>query len=699
MTTPTILSTSAITSPAFSTPRNTFVLNGQNNSFSSIRIEDPKKASSSPNSQSNLQPDVCLKTMVSKIPEISKYFKIVDKIGEGTFSKVYKARLRRPYRQNVQNNISDGSDLSDDSNSDSSENSSTTDCYALKYLIPIVKPSRIAKELRFLRDLRGQMNVIPVKACFFSSGHTVLVMPIIEHDKFLDYFQLMDNDELREYIRNLLIALERIHLQGIIHRDIKPANFLYNRAEQKYALVDFGLSQSQKELDHAMNYIKHQVTSKNNVPKVDIKPSSSSSKVRANLQFRFGNKMNSISTISGSMVNTISALINNNNSLKQIKRSHEESENMVSKKPRTEQSPLFSTKNSVFISPMTPSNIKSIPDTPIKMNRTPLADCDGNLPQPQPFFPSNVSLPKSFNFTTPTKPENDLGPHLTANKTPVKSAQPNICIPETPPKTVQKTLFLSAQKKQPGNDTSPISIQMTQPTTKASNISQKENIIGHSYSTPKTRTLTTMQQYTKRFQSKKILQPELSNINSAISSNASNKTSSTNGIDSSQPCECVENAHICYGCLSKQELHVPRAGTPGFRAPEILLRSQNQSTKIDIWSTGVIFASLLTGRYPFFRCVDDMSCISEIITILGSTKMKRAANALGKTLVISQKQPPIDLKLVCTELRKSLEQNQSEVFQGLCPPDSAYDLLAHLLDPNPFTRFSASEALSHSFFT
>lgn len=154
--------------------------------------------------------------MCAKVPEINQYFKIVDKLGEGTFSKVYKAVLRRPYRSSNHNANSELSGSSDSSTSHHqvSSNSSSDEAFALKYIIPIVKPGRIAKELRFLRDLQGLSNVIPIRACFFHGGHAVIVMPIIDHDKFLDYFQMMDIIELREYLRNLLIALERVHSLG-----------------------------------------------------------------------------------------------------------------------------------------------------------------------------------------------------------------------------------------------------------------------------------------------------------------------------------------------------------------------------------------------------------------------------------------------------------------------------------------------------
>lgn len=44
----------------------------------------------------------------------------------------------------------------------------------------------------------------------------------------------MDIGEIREYMRNLLIALMHVHNNEIIHRDVKPNNFLYDRNRKKY---------------------------------------------------------------------------------------------------------------------------------------------------------------------------------------------------------------------------------------------------------------------------------------------------------------------------------------------------------------------------------------------------------------------------------------------------------------------------------
>ena len=75
----------------------------------------------------------------------------------------------------------------------------------------------------------------------------------------------------------------------------------------------------------------------------------------------------------------------------------------------------------------------------------------------------------------------------------------------------------------------------------------------------------------------------------------------------------------------------PRAGTPGFRPPEVLLKYPQQSTAVDVWSAGIVLLCLLSKKYPFFKAQDDMSAMAQIVGLFGSKECSRAAKAYGKT--------------------------------------------------------------------
>uniref|UniRef100_A0A8C5TMA6 non-specific serine/threonine protein kinase n=1 Tax=Malurus cyaneus samueli TaxID=2593467 RepID=A0A8C5TMA6_9PASS len=205
------------------------------------------------------------------------------------------------------------------------------------------------------------------------------------------------------------------------------------------------------------------------------------------------------------------------------------------------------------------------------------------------------------------------------------------------------------------------------------------------------------------------------------------------------PCDCYETDRVCSVCLSRRQQVAPRAGTPGFRAPEVL-------TKCPTQTTGIIFLSLLSGRYPFFKASDDLTALAQIMTVRGSRETIQAARTFGKSVVCTQVVPTQNLRSLCEKLRgthSSCKGSQGEVLsrseanralpvaadKPCAPeilgkqiqqsfqegdgalemratdmkgwdqvPDEAYDLLDKLLDLNPATRITAKEALQHPFF-
>ena len=68
-------------------------------------------------------------------------------------------------------------------------------------------------------------------------------MPYFQHEDFRDYYLDLSDDEIKQYMKTLLQAMNYIHSRYIIHRDVKPSNFLYSRTKRRGVLVDFGLAQ------------------------------------------------------------------------------------------------------------------------------------------------------------------------------------------------------------------------------------------------------------------------------------------------------------------------------------------------------------------------------------------------------------------------------------------------------------------------
>ncbi|XP_071488728.1 cell division cycle 7-related protein kinase-like [Diadema antillarum] len=523
-----------------------------------------------------------INNLLQSVPQVDELFKVIDKIGEGTFSSVYRAVLKQY--------------------PDSSQE------FALKHIIPTYHPDRILSELSCLVKIGGCDNVMGVKLTLRDKDNIVIVMPHFRHDRFQDFYQDMSVEEVREYMRNLFIALHRVHKFNVIHRDVKPGNFLYNRLTKQYALVDFGLAQG--------------------VP--------SKSKLKAS----------SKSTVEGVL--------------------HEDTPRISQLRKNTRRTASVSENKVVE---------KNGP------KRTLSESSRGPAPRLAELDPNTFchSTEKSFR---------DRRHRL-------------ISITEEDPKRSEAT---------------------TQARQGSENVQDAHQT--REKSTPKPMVLT-----------RKGASLALKGVGKRAGPEPA----------SPETCCCYGLPQVCDICLARRNQVAPRAGTPGFRSPEVLLKSPDQTTAVDMWAAGVIFLSILSGRYPFFRAPDDITALAQIMSIMGSEETKEAARAIGKHLQCSVKLVAMDLKSMCRQLRhgttehrqKSRRRSNGEASKrrrsggasngnvGSPPkdglvcgsismesesppgvkeeeerdqfPDSAYHLLSRLLELDPRRRITAAEALKHPF--
>ena len=73
------------------------------------------------------------------------------------------------------------------------------------------------------------------------------------------------------------------------------------------------------------------------------------------------------------------------------------------------------------------------------------------------------------------------------------------------------------------------------------------------------------------------------------------------------PCQSVTKSRVCFPCRHwpGEEPLKSRSGTPVFMAPEVIM--QDYSHKADVWSVGILMYHMLTGRFPFWESVSNLS--------------------------------------------------------------------------------------------
>ncbi|KAF4509402.1 hypothetical protein G6O67_003578 [Ophiocordyceps sinensis] len=206
--------------------------------------DDDNESSEDEQVESGVQAD--MERLQRDYPGFKEKYRLIKRIGEGTFSTVFKAE------DLLYSHYDNSWDLDGDSarwmppplkTRHHHQPRRRPQYVAIKKIYVTSSPARILNELELLHELRRCPSVCPLITAFRHTDQVVAILPYFRHGDFRSYFRDMTIPDIAIYLRSLFAALCGVHATRILHRDIKPTNFLYDPATQHGVLVDFGLAE------------------------------------------------------------------------------------------------------------------------------------------------------------------------------------------------------------------------------------------------------------------------------------------------------------------------------------------------------------------------------------------------------------------------------------------------------------------------
>lgn len=406
----------------------------------------------------------------------------------------------------------------------------------------------------------GTDNVVGVDLCLRNKDAIAFVMPYMPHDRFHDYFDKMNVKELQEYMENILIALKRVHEFGVIHRDVKPSNFLHDRKNHKFLLVDFGLAQA---LDKESESTKSLKNTYKETPsdKANNKPNEENTQC---------DNKNEQSTPTSQPNHALDCSAEHNESAE------------ISADNCVEMTDATSYKRKLSGCDETENKCSSTVDSnPAKRQRTQSDDqtaavqSNENTSQ----HPRGPYIPSS-QFKTPLKQMNEISTNqkqLKRGATEFQSALSTDIKSTVLTYSIGTKIENQRNSMSPALKVSPAQMVISSKMPFSKNVTASEHILN----TPTPPTIG------RKY-------------------NLDNRTNGRN-----VKCFCYGRPTVCNICLVKKEIQATRAGTPGYRPTEVLLKYANQTTAVDCWAAGMFsiqrrfyffFSSLInsTSNYYFF---------------------------------------------------------------------------------------------------
>ncbi|ANZ73629.1 BA75_00875T0 [Komagataella pastoris] len=174
--------------------------------------------------------------LYTTFPTLSHRYALLDRVGEGTFSTVYKAKDLTGMNRKMSGCPIWSSPVT---------KSKKHNIVALKRIYVTSSPQRIFNELQLLYNFTGCDNIAPLIDALRFEDQIIAVLPFYSHSDFRDFYRDLPLDGIKVYMHELFKALSFVHSKRVIHRDVKPTNFLYDPFRRRGVLVDFGLAEKE----------------------------------------------------------------------------------------------------------------------------------------------------------------------------------------------------------------------------------------------------------------------------------------------------------------------------------------------------------------------------------------------------------------------------------------------------------------------
>jgi serine/threonine protein kinase len=116
-----------------------------------------------------------------------------------------------------------------------------------KYIADADALSRFEREARLMARIRHPNIVHQYELRRLHGGHVALVMQYVRGESLITILRRRGKlrfDECSQILRDIGLALEHAHANGIIHRDVKPHNILIDADRGSALLSDFGIAKA-----------------------------------------------------------------------------------------------------------------------------------------------------------------------------------------------------------------------------------------------------------------------------------------------------------------------------------------------------------------------------------------------------------------------------------------------------------------------